>query len=115
MTNEEVVRAVRKLCNGKAEGHAGAVAEVKNGGKAVTDRLTEVIQQVRQTGKVPQEWKDATLIPIHKNNYCGISLLSVPGNVLVLVLLERMQELVEPQLLEGQCGFKKGQGTVEQI
>ena len=61
---------------------------MKNGGEAVIDWLTEVIQQVWQTGKVPQEWKDATLIHIHikwtKNecdNYCGISLLSVPGNV----------------------------------
>ena len=75
-----------------------------------------------QTGKVPQKWKDATLIPIHKNqtrnecgNYRGISLLSVPGKVLSLVLLERMQEIVEPQLLEAQCRFRKGRGTVDQI
>ena len=32
-----------------------------------------------------------------------------------LVLLERMQEIVEPQLLEAQCGFRIGQGTVDQI
>ena len=32
-----------------------------------------------------------------------------------LVLLERMQEIVEPQLLKAQCGFRIGQGTVEQI
>ena len=35
--------------------------------------------------------------------------------MLALVLLERMQELVEPQLMEEQCGFRKGQGTIDQI
>ena len=44
-----------------------------------------------------------------------VSLLSVPGKVLALVLLERMQVIVEPQLLEAQCGFRKGLSTVDQI
>ena len=98
VSKEEVERAVRKLHNGKAGGQDEVVAGLlKNGGEAVIDWLTEVIQQVWQTGKVPQEWKDATLIPIHKkrarnecDNYRGISLLSVPGKVLALVILERM-------------------------
>ena len=67
MTKEKVERAVRKLCNGKAGGQDEVVAELlKNGGEAVIGWLTEVIQQLWQTGKVPQEGKDATLIPIHK-------------------------------------------------
>ena len=41
--------------------------------------------------------------------------MSVPGKVLALVLLERMQVIVEPQLLEAQCGFRKGRSTVYQI
>ena len=117
----ELERAVRKLHNGKTGGQDEVVAELlKNGREAVIAWLTEVIQLVWQTEKVPQEWKGATLIPIHKkrarnecDNYHGISLLSVPGKA--LALLERMQEIVEPQLLEAQCGFKKGRGTVDQI
>ena len=35
--------------------------------------------------------------------------------MLALVLLERMQVIEEPQLLEVQCGFRKGQSTVDQI
>ena len=46
--------------------------------------------------------------------YWGI-LLSVPGKVLTLVQLERMQEIVELQLSEEQCGFRKGRGTIDQI
>ena len=39
----------------------------------------------------------------------------MPGKVLVLILLERLQTIIEPQLLEAQCGFRKGHGTVDQI
>ena len=108
LTREEVKRAVWKLRNGKAAGQDEVEAELlKNGGEAAMDWLTEVMLQIWQSRKVPQEWKDATLVPIHKkrarndcDNYQGISLLSVPGKVLALVLLERMQEIVEPQLME---------------
>ena len=30
-----------------------------------------------------------------------------------LVLLERLQLVIEPQLSEAQCGFRKGRGTVD--
>ena len=45
----------------------------------------------------------------------GISLLSEPGKVLTLILLERLQAIIEPQLMETQCGFRNGRGTVDQI
>jgi hypothetical protein len=43
------------------------------------------------------------------------SLLSFPGKVLCLVLLDRLQAIINPQLLESQCGFRPGRGTVDQI
>ena len=51
------------------------------------------------------------------DNYRGIAffLLSVPGKVLSLILLERLQAIIDPQLLESQCGFWKGRGTTDQI
>ena len=49
------------------------------------------------------------------SNYRGVVLLSVPGKVLALIFLERLQTIMEPQLLEAQCGFWKGRGTVDQI
>ena len=123
VTREEVKKAVWKLRNGKAAGQDEVEAELlKKGGEAAIDWLTEVVQQVWKSGKVPQEWKDATLIPVHKkrarndcDNYRGIALLSIPGKVLALILLERMQVIVEPQLMEAQCGFRKGRSTADQI
>ena len=123
VTREEVAKAVRRLRNGKAAGEDRIVAELlKNGGEAVIDWLMELMQEVWRTRQVPQEWRNATLIPLfkkkdrkHCDNYRGISLLSVPGKVLALILLERLQAIIDPQLMEAQCGFRKGRGTVDQI
>ena len=86
VTREEVAKAVKRLQNGKAAGENRVVAELlKSGGETVIDCLTELMQEVWQTRKVPQDWRNATLIPLFKdrtqcNNYSGISLLSVPGD-----------------------------------
>ena len=62
------------------------------------------------------------LVPIYKKgdrkmcgNYRGVPLLSVPGKVLTLILLERLQTIIEPQQMEAQSGFREGSGTVDQI
>ena len=123
VTREEVEKAMKKLKNGKAAGNDNIAAELlKNGGEAMVDWVTELVQEVWRTRKVPQEWKDATLVPLFKkkdrkicDNYRGISLLSVPGKVLALILLDRLQAILEPQLMEAQCGFRKGRGTVDQL
>ena len=123
VSREEVVRAVNKLQNGKAAGGDKVVAElVKKGGETMVNWLLELIQEVWRTRRVPQEWKDSTLVPLHKKrdrkectNYRGISLLSVPGKVHTLVLLERLQAVIDPQLSETQYGFRKGRGTIDQI
>lgn len=40
-------------------------------------------------------------------DYRRISLLSVPGKVLSLILLEHLKSIIEPQLLEAQCGLER--------
>ena len=123
VTREEVKKAMSKLKNGKAAGSDEIVAElVKNGGEAMVDWLWELLREVWRTKQIPQEWKNAILIPLHKkkdrkvcDNYRGIALLSVPGKVLSLILLERLENIIDPQLLESQCGFRQGRGTIDQI
>ena len=87
VTREEVERAVKKLQNGKAACDDRIVAElVKSGGEAMIDWLVELFQEVWKTRRVSQEWKNATLVPLHKKkdwkeckNYRRMSLLSIPG------------------------------------
>ena len=114
---------MKKLQNGKAVGEDEIVAEMlKNGGEVMIDWLLEILQEVWRTKQLPSEWKKSVLVPVHKkkdrkvcDNYRGISLLSIPGKVLSLVLLDRLETIIDPQLMEGQCGFRKGRGTVDQI
>ena len=79
VTREEVERAVKKLQNGKAAGDDKIVAElVKSGEEAIIDWQVELIQEVWKTRQVLQEWKNATLVPLH------ISLLGIQGKVLTI-------------------------------
>ena len=123
VTREEVERAVKKLRNGKAAGEDSIVPELlKNGGTSLIDWLWELLLEGWKSGKVREDWKSATLVPLHKkrdrkicDNYRGISLLIVPRKVMSLVLLERLQSIIEPQLMEAQCGLRQGRSTVDQI
>ena len=64
VTREEVERSVKKLQNGRAACDGKIVAElVKSGGETMMDWLVELIQEVRKTRRVPQEWKMPHLCP----------------------------------------------------
>ena len=71
-------------------------------------------------GGVHRDWSDVILISIPKrgdlskcDNWRGISLLEVLGKVMATILQERLQLLAEDELLESQCGFRKGRGCLD--
>ena len=79
----------------KAPGIDGIPAEVfKHGGTLLEENLLKLIQKCWEEQTLPQDFKDAVLIPIYKNkgdrrdcgNYRGISLLSVAGKILAKIL-----------------------------
>ena len=114
---------MKRLKNGKTAGDDGVVAELlKYGGKDVIEWIFELLTEIWRERKVPNDWKKSVLVPLHKkkdqtvcDNYRGISLLSVPGKVFCLVLLNRLEHIIDPQLQETQCGFRRGRGTIDQI
>ena len=67
--------------------------------------------------------RDANIETLYKNkgdlsdcnNYRGISLLSVVGNVFARVSLTRLQILAERTLPGSQCGFRTGRSTIDMI
>jgi hypothetical protein len=62
-TLEEVSAALRQLNTGKAPGSDGIVAELlQYGGDHVIRLLHSIFQDVWQTGRAPQSWKDAILL-----------------------------------------------------
>ena len=84
--------------------------------------LTRVCQVAWKLGKTPRNWQTDVIIPIFKKgdrkqctNYRGISLLSLPGKVYAKCLERKCREIVESKLEDGQCGFRPGRSTTDQI
>ena len=54
-----------RLQNGKTVGEDRIVEELlKSGGETVIEWLIELMQEVSLTKKVPQDWRNVTLIPL---------------------------------------------------
>ena len=77
----------------------------------ITTELYEVFHLCWREGGVPQDMKDIVTLYKNKgdrgdrNNYSGISLLSIVGKLLARVVLKRLQMLADRVYPESQCGF----------
>ena len=84
--------------------------------------LKVIADQIWESEVIPKDWKCQIVIQIHKNgskslcqNYRGISLLCVASKVFGRALLNRLQDMIESQLGENQCGFRPNRGCCDQI
>ena len=70
-----------------------------------------------------REWSMTILIKLYKNkgdrkicdNYRGIALLNITSKIFSRIILNRIQELIDHQLLETQFGFRSDRSTIDQI
>ena len=92
----ETRKAVKQLSSGKAPGADAIPAFVyKAGGIPMAEKLTELFHCMWRKEAIPQEFKDASIIHLHKqqgnpqvcDNHRGISLLSIAGKILAKILL----------------------------
>ena len=122
-TAEEVAEAMGKLKEGKAGGKNGILPEMVRGcGETMMDYTLDMFRTVWMEQRVPQEWRDALLVPIPKkgdltqcDNWRGISLLDVMGKVFTKVIQMRLQKVAEEVLPDSQCGFRAGRGCADMI
>ena len=86
------------------------------------DRLVDMFNLSLVTNTVPDSWKIATIIPIHKegnsqdvNNLRPISLLPIQGKLLEKVVNDRLTEYLEENgIIDGnQGGFRSGHSTID--
>jgi len=73
-------------------------------------------------GDIPEEWRTAIVIPIHKkgarnnpDNYRGISLLNTGYKIYPKMFAKRLTVIAEALLLEEQNGFRKGRSWMDCI
>ena len=113
------------MANGKSCGIDGIVKEMLKSSLHITGPyLSHLYNAILKSGKFPQQWCNAVLVPIHKNgpctdpnNYRGIALLSVVGKVFSKVINNRLISWAEAGNLykEEQAGFRKGYSTVDNM
>ena len=107
----------------KAGGRSGNLPEiVKVCSDDLLKYLLDLFTSVWDASCVPQEWRDASLVPVPKkgdlslcDNWRGISLLDVVGKVLAKVIQQRLQTIVEEEVADSQCGFRCNCGCNDMI
>ena len=114
--------AIRRLKSGKAaveDDIRPEMLKVLNGGVSWLKRVCQVAWKL---GKTPKGWQTGVIILIYNKddrkvcaNYRGIMLLSFPEKVYAKCLKRKCREIVESKLEDGQCGFRPGRSTTDQI
>ena len=118
----EVIDVVRNLKNGKTSGPDEILAEILKAHDGLAQVLWNIIDNSWKSEHLPEDWKFAQVVPLYKNkgkrtdcsNYCGISLLSVPGKRIAAVTLNRCKEALDKVLTEEQRVFWKSRGCTNQ-
>ena len=72
---------------------------------------------------IPDDWRRGIILPFWKNkgnkdvcsNHRGITLLSIPGKLFAMILLERIRPTFHNHRRSEQAGFTAGRSTTEQI
>ena len=122
-SDDEIQEALGKMKSGKAGGKNGILPDMlKCCGARLLEQSVELFESVWHEGVVPQEWKDALIVPIPKkgdlslcDNWRGISLLDVGGKLFAKVIQLRLQRVAERVLPDTQCGFRSGRGCTDMV
>jgi len=66
LTIQDVKKAMRNLKNNKAAGTDGIHPElIKYGGNKLLSRIYELVRQIWEEERVPEEWKETIIVPIY--------------------------------------------------
>lgn len=121
-TKQEVIVEIKELDSSKSCGPDGIPATfLKTHYDFFAELLTDVFNEIIDTGLYPDFLKIARVIPIHKsgskkdpNNYRPISVLSVFNKVLERLIVRRLTKFLEvtDALYHYQYGFRVGSNTL---
>jgi len=119
----EVELAIDKIKSHKSPGIDQIPAElIKAGGRTIYLEIHKLIISISKKEKLPEEWKESIIVPIHKkgdktdcNNYRGISLLPTTYKILSNILLSRLIPYAKKITGDHQCGFRRNRSTIDHI
>jgi exonuclease III len=119
----EVREAIKQLKRDKAPGEDNITAGIlQDGGEPIVSILTKLYNRCLSDGQVPNSWKNASVVIIHKKgdtadikNYRPISLLPVTYKIFSQILMKRMLQTLDSYQPREQAGFRRGFSTIDHI
>ena len=128
-TMQELTDAIHSLANGKAVEPDGVSVELfkitLNDDPALRRRLLDIVVRIWRGGEVPQQWKEAIIMVLHKKkdqtecgNYRGISLVAHAGKILLKIITRRLSEYYcecVGILPEEQSAFRPNRSTTDMM
>ncbi|XP_056641545.1 craniofacial development protein 2-like [Diorhabda sublineata] len=120
---EEIVKSLNQLKNGKAAGDDNIIPEMlKEGGSLLIRELKSLFNTCLTEGRIPQDWNTAIVILIYKKgdpsnleNYRPISLLSQIYKLFMRIIANRLEFKLDAYQPYEQAGFRKGMSTIEHL
>ena len=125
ITTEVVGKYLKELNASKSQGpdnlHPKLLLEAP---EEIKNPLTEIFNKLLQEGTVPNDWKLANIIPLHKKgsksspkNYRPISLTSVASKLMEKLVRDKLMSHMEDNNLftKHQYGFRKGYSCVTKL
>ena len=120
---EEVKKAIKKMKPGKAPGLDEITTEhLKALDERGTEELTEICNNIYDTGYLPDDLKHSVFITIPKKKkaqHCcehrTISLMSHITKIILSIIIERNRDIIDREISDSQSGFRSGIGTREGI
>ncbi|XP_063885526.1 uncharacterized protein LOC135113837 [Scylla paramamosain] len=103
----------------KAEGSDGVVVEmVEAAGDFAIEKITELANQIYDTGNIPERMEESEFIVIPKkegavecDKHRTISIMNQVAKIVLRVIDESLKRKIEETVDRAQFGFKKGKGT----
>lgn len=126
ITEDEILRCVKKLKNGKCSGLDNIINEyIKISAPELTPIYVKLFNIILDSGCIPESWLIGVIKPLYKNkgdpniaeNYRPITILSCMGKLFTSVLNNRLNDFLEVNYIlnENQCGFRSGYSTCDNI
>ena len=124
--SSEIKFALTKLKNGKAASDIPAEL-LKNAieNEEFLNELTEIYAHVWTRNEVPSQWGHSRLVALWKGplkgkvidptTYRGLQVGATLCKVMVVIIINRIHDWYEKQLLDQQQGFRTGRGTTDGI
>jgi hypothetical protein len=124
-TKENVVEQLKRLKTDKSPGidelHPKFLHEVR---EEIGETLAQIFNKSMQTGEVPQEWRDALIVPLFKKgirsepgNYRPVSLTSVVCKVMERIIKDNIVKHLNDHdiIKDSQHGFTRGRSCLTNL